>query len=118
MHPQVSWIISRQAALAIVLAIIGWAFGDENVAASVLIGGSIGVIANLGYVLRAMRLTAGADPVKVYRAQAAGEGLKFLLTLVGFALVFLGFKEVAVLPLFLGYASTFVIYWMALLKQR
>ncbi len=41
-----------------------------------------------------------------------------MLTLIGFALVFLGYKTVAVLPLFLGYASTFVIYWMALLKQR
>jgi len=44
--------------------------------------------------------------------------LKFVLTLGGFALVFLQYKEVAVLPLFLGYTSTFVIYWLALLKRR
>lgn len=118
MHPQVSWIISRQAALTIVLGILAWAIFSVTAAISVLIGGSIGVIANLGYVLRAMRMNAGLDPVKAYRAQTAGEGFKFLLTLIGFALVFLKFKEVAVLPLFLGYASTFVIYWMALLKQR
>lgn len=118
MHAQVSWIISRQAALTIVLAILAWPFVSANAAVSVLIGGSIGVFANLGYVLRAMRMTSGADPVKAYRAQAAGEGLKLALTFAGFALVFWGYKEVAVLPLFLGYASTFVIYWMALLKQR
>ena len=118
MHPQVSWILSRQAALAIILAVAAGLFVNVNAAVSVLIGGSIGLIANLGYVLRAMRMSSGADPVKAYQAQAAGEGLKFLLTLVGFALVFLGYKGVAVLPLFLGYASTFVIYWMALLKQR
>ncbi len=118
MHPQVSWILSRQAALAIILAVAAGLFVNVNAAVSVLIGGSIGVIANLGYVLRAMRMSSGADPVKAYQAQAAGEGFKFLLTLVGFALVFLGYKGVAVLPLFLGYASTFVIYWMALLKQR
>lgn len=118
MHPQVSWILSRQAALTIVLAIGAWLFVDANAAVSVLIGGSIGFIANLGYVLRAMRMSSGSDPIKVYRAQAAGEGFKFVLTLAGFALVFLGYKEVAVLPLFLGYTSTFVIYWMALLKQR
>jgi ATP synthase protein I len=100
------------------LAVIVWVAIDVNAAVSVLIGGSIGFIANLGYVLRAMRMRRGSDPVKVYRAQAAGEGLKFVLTLAGFALVFLGYKEVAVLPLFLGYASTFVIYWLALLKQR
>lgn len=118
MHPQVSWILSRQAALATILAIVAGLFFSANAAVSVLIGGSIGFIANLGYVLRALRMGSSTDPVKVYQAQAAGEGFKFLLTLGGFALVFLGYKEVAVLPLFLGYASTFVIYWMALLKNR
>lgn len=118
MPTQVSWIISRQAALAILLALGAWGLFGANEAASVLVGGSIGVIANLGYVLRAIRMTDDRDPVKAYRAQAAGEGFKFVLTLAGFALVFVGYKEVAVLPLFLGYASTFVIFWMALLKQR
>lgn len=65
-----------------------------------------------------MRMTSGTDPVKAYRAQAAGEGFKFVLTLIGFALVFMKYKEVAALPLFLGYASTFVIFWMALLRKR
>jgi len=118
LHPQVSWILSRQAALTLALAVVASLLVDANAAVSVLIGGSIGIIANLGYVLRALRMSSGNDPVKSYRAQAAGEGFKFLLTLVGFALVFLGYKGVAVLPLFLGYASTFVIYWMALLKNR
>ena len=118
MHPQVSWIISRQVALAIILAIVAGVVFGVNAAVSLVIGGSIGIVANLGYVLRAMRMSNGSDPVKAYRAQAAGEGFKFALTLVGFALVFLQYKEVAVLPLFLGYTSTFVIYWMALLKQR
>lgn len=90
MPDQVVWILSRQAALAIALGVIVWGFVDVHSAVSVLIGGSIGVIANLGYVLRAMRLTSGSDPVKLYRAQAAGEGFKFLLTLAGFALVFWG----------------------------
>jgi ATP synthase protein I len=118
LHPQVSWILSRQAALVIVLASIASVVFNVNAAVSVLIGGSIGLVANFGYVLRALRMSAGSDPVKVYRAQAAGERLKFVLTLAGFALVFLQYKEVAVLPLFLGYTSTFVIYWLALLKRR
>jgi ATP synthase protein I len=118
LHPHVSWILSRQAALAIILAVVAWVFASGNAAVSILIGGSIGIIANLGYVLRAMRMTTGDDPLRQYRAQSAGEGLKFALTFAGFALVFWGFKEVSALPLFLGYASTFVIFWMALLKQR
>ena len=118
LHPHVSWILSRQAALVMLLAIIVWAFANGNAAVSTLIGGSIGIIANLGYVLRAMRMTTGDDPIRLYQAQSAGEGLKFALTFAGFALVFWGYKEVSPLPLFLGYASTFVIFWVALLKQR
>lgn len=118
MHPQISWILGCQAALVIILAGGAGVVGGANVALSVLAGGLIGVVANAGYVLRATRLGSCLDPVKAYRAQAAGEGFKFLLTLAGFALVFLKFKEVAVLPLFLGYVSTFVIFWVALLKKR
>jgi ATP synthase protein I len=114
----VSWILSTQAALAIVLAAVAWAVAGNDAAISTLIGGSIGIVANLGYVLRAMKMSGDGDPLKVYRAQAAGEGLKFGLTIAGFVLVFWGYKEVAALPLFLGYASTFVIFWVALLKQR
>jgi len=117
-HPHVSWILSRQAALAILLATIAWVLVSSNAAVSILIGGSIGIIANAGYALRAMRMSTGNDPLRQYRAQSAGEGLKFALTFAGFALVFWGYKEVAALPLFLGYASTFAIFWVALLKQR
>jgi len=118
LHPQVSWILSRQAALVVVLALVAGVAVDVNAAVSVLSGGAIGLVANLGYVLRALRMGAENNPVKVYKAQAAGERLKFVLTLAGFALVFLQYKEVAVLALFLGYTSTFVIYWLALLKRR
>ena len=117
-HPHVSWILSRQAALALLLGVVTWVSVGSNAAISTLIGGSIGIIANAGYVLRAMRVSSGDDPLRLYRAQSAGEGLKFALTFAGFALVFWGYREVAALPLFLGYASTFVIFWMALLKQR
>ena len=118
MHPHVVWILSRQAALVIVLALVAGVVVSRNAAISLLIGGGVGIVANAGYVLRALRVTTDSNPLKAYRAQAAGEGLKFALTLAGFALVFWGYKEVAALPLFLGYASTIVIFWVALLKQR
>ena len=118
MHPHVIWILSRQAALAILLGVITWVLVGSNAAVTILIGGSIGSSANAGYVLRAMRVSTGDDPLRLYGAQSAGEGLKFALTFAGFALVFWGYKEVAALPLFLGYASTFAIFWVALLKQR
>jgi ATP synthase protein I len=118
LHPQVRWILSCQVALATFLGLIAWGTAGGGAAISMWLGGAIGVIANAGYVWRAMRMAPGNDPLKVYRAQAAGEALKFALTILLFALVFMKYREVAALPLFLGYASTFVIYWVALLKQR
>lgn len=122
MHPQVRWIISWQAALTLFIALIAAVQGGENAGLSALAGGGIGVAANLLYVWRAMRRSvdqAGKpDPMRAYRGQAAGEAYKFAATLGGFALVFVGYKSVAPIPLFVGYVATFVIYWLALARQR
>lgn len=122
MHPQVRWIIGWQVALTLLVASIAAASGGANAALSAMAGGGIGVVANLLYVWRAMRLSVDAagkpDAMRAYRGQAAGEAYKFAATLGGFALVFVGYKDVAPIPLFVGYASTFVIYWLALIRRR
>ena len=122
MHPQVRWIIGWQVALTLLVAGVAAVWGGANAALSAVAGGSIGVVANLLYVWRAMRLSVDAtgkpDPMRAYRGQAAGEAYKFAATLGGFALVFVAYKGVAPIPLFVGYASTFVIYWLALARRR
>lgn len=122
MHPQVRWIIGWQVALTLLVASAAAVWGGANAALSAVAGGSIGVVANLLYVWRAMRLSVDAtgkpDPMRAYRGQAAGEAYKFAATLGGFALVFVGYQGVAPIPLFVGYASTFVIYWLALVRRR
>ena len=122
MHPQVRWIIGWQVALTLAIALVAAVQGGTNAALSALAGGSIGVVANLLYVWRAMRLSVDAagqpDPMRAYRGQAAGEAYKFAATLAGFALVFVSYKSVAPIPLFAGYASTFVIFWLALVRRR
>ncbi|MDP2811188.1 MAG: ATP synthase subunit I [Rhodocyclaceae bacterium] len=117
--PQVRWILSRQAGFAAALATGAWAWVDGNAAVSVLAGGACGILANLAYAWRAtcnVRLAGVGAPVSAFRAQAAGEAYKFAATLALFALIFVFYKKVAPLPLFLGYISTFAIFWMALLK--
>lgn len=122
MHPQVRWIIGWQAALTLIVAAVAAVQGGTNAALSALAGGGIGVVANLLYVWRAMRLSVdeagNTDPMRAYRGQAAGEAVKFAATLAGFFLVFVSYKSVAPIPLFVGYASTFVIYWLALVRRR
>jgi ATP synthase protein I len=48
----------------------------------------------------------------------AAEGYKFAVTLLLFGLVFKSYAQLVALPLFLAYAATIVVYWMALLKQH
>ncbi len=84
---------------------------------SALLGGAIGILSGAAYAWRAMRSDA-AGPKKAYQAQLLGEAYKFLVTVLLFGAVFLGCPDVAVGPLFVAYAFTFAVYWMALLKQR
>lgn len=110
-------MLSRQAATTLCAATVAGAIGGAGAAVSALLGGGIGMLGALAYAWRALR-GGETDPKRAYRAQLLGETYKLAVVLGGFALVFLGYKNVAALPLFLGFALTVVVYWMALLKTR
>lgn len=119
MHPQVRWVLSRQVLVTLVAGLVaGFALG-LHAAISAVIGGGVGVLSGGAYVWRAFRVSAGvgSDPKKAFHAQVAGEGYKFAVTLLLFALVFKSYGQLAALPLFLAYAATIVVYWIALLKR-
>jgi len=116
MPREARWVLSRQLGLAVVLSGMAALLSGGLAAISVLAGGLIGVLANAAYVFRGLKMVSGTDPRQLFRAQIAAEAFKILVSLALFALVFAGFRGVSALPLFLGYISTFVIYWAALLK--
>jgi ATP synthase protein I len=123
LHPQVRWVIGWQVVLTVVVAAVVAVWSGTNAALSALVGGGIGVVANLLYVWRAMHRpvrdeSEKSDPARAYRNQAAGEAYKLAATLGGFALVIVSYKDIAPIPMFVGYASTFVIYWLALARRR
>jgi ATP synthase protein I len=91
-----------------------------DAAVSALLGGGIAMASALAYVWRALRPSgqAGADAKRRFNAQVAAEGYKFAVTLLLFAVVFKSYAQLAALPLFLAYAATVVVYWMALLRQQ
>jgi len=117
MHPDVIWVLRRQGLATSCVVVMAWLVGGMNTAVSALLGGGIGMLGAFAYAWRALR-GEETDPQKSYRAQMLGETYKFAVVLGGFALVFVGFKEVAVLPLFLGFVLTVAVYWAALLKTR
>jgi F0F1-type ATP synthase assembly protein I len=117
MHSQVRWVLSRQMLLTAGGAALAGLAGGSGAAMAALVGGGIGVLAGAAYVWRAMRPGEG-EPGKLYRAQMLGEGYKFAVTLGLFVLVFVNWRDVPALPLFLAYILTFGVYWVALLKKR
>lgn len=117
MRPELRWLLKWQCAIALCAAGVAGLFGGTNAAVSALIGGGIGILGAVAYIWRAFR-QGEPDPAKLYRAQLLGETYKFAVILGGFALAFIGFKDLAALPLFLGFALTAVVYLMALLKTR
>ncbi len=103
--------------VALSVAVIAGLAGGLQSALSALAGGGIGVMGSMAYAWRAMRRDA-TSPKKAHQAQMLAEAYKFAVTVLLFGAVFLYYKEVVALPLFTTFALTFVVYWMALLKQR
>jgi ATP synthase protein I len=100
--------------------LLAWMVLGFNAAVSAVLGGGIAVASAFAYAWRAVRPPGqtGNDARVAFRGQVAGEGYKFAVTLLLFTVVFKGYAQLAALPLFLAYAATVVVYWMALLRQQ
>ena len=121
MHFQVRWVLGGQVFVTLMSGLIAGSALGLHAAISALLGGFIGVLSASAYVWRALRKSRGAvssNPKEAFHAQVAGEAYKFAVTLLLFALVFKMYGQLVALPFFLAYAATFIVYWIALLKQR
>jgi ATP synthase protein I len=116
---------ARRAAMKLVLAqfaatlIIAVSFSIGSGApagASALIGGGIGAAASLAMALIMFRSASGADPQRIVRSAYRGELVKLALTVL-LIVAALKWVDLAVLPFFVAYAATFVVYWVALVKS-
>lgn len=117
MHPVVRWVLIWQAVTTGLVALLSVAItGGLSAAVSALIGGGIGIASGAAYAWRALR-KGSAEPRRAFQAQVLGEGYKFAVTIFLFALVFVGYRDLVAMPMFVAYVLTFVVYWAALLKH-
>jgi F0F1-type ATP synthase assembly protein I len=112
----VRWVLGGQVVLTAVLAVIAGMFGGLTAAGSLAAGGMIGFLGNLAYVWRAMR--PESDPAKALKAQVVAEFYKFAVSAALFALIFTTIKGVSVVLVFVGFGTTFVIHWLAMLRRN
>ena len=112
----VRWVLGRQLVLTAVLAgVAGW-WGGVMAALSLAAGGLIGFLANLAYVWRALR--PESDPAQALKSQVVAELYKFAVAVTLFAVIFATFRNVVVVLVFVGFGTTFLIHWFAMLRRN
>jgi len=109
-------LVLAQIAATLIIAVLFLIGSGARAGASALIGGGIGVAASLAMVMIMFRRVSGADPRGVMRSAYRGEAVKLALTVL-LIVAALKLVELAVLPFFVAYTATFVVYWIALVKS-
>ena len=92
------------ALLAALIIFIGW---ETNAALSALAGGAVAVLPNFVFALYAFRYMGASKANQAYTSLKRGNGLKFMLTIVLFALI-LKSTTVVLVPFFCVYV--FVLF--------
>lgn len=112
----VRWVLGGQLILTAGLAAIAGVWSGAMAAVSLAAGGLIGFLANLAYVWRAMQ--PENDPAKALKGQIVAEFYKFAVAVTLFAMVFATFRNLVVVMVFVGFGTTFVIHWFAMLRRN
>ena len=108
-------VVLAQAVVTVTVALGAGALVDRRAALSALLGGGI---ATLGSLVMAGLVFGGGpalNPQRVLGAFYLGEAVKVALVIVLFVLV-LKWVNVAPLAMFVAFAATFLVYWIALVR--
>jgi ATP synthase protein I len=108
-------VVLAQAAVTVTAALCAWGLADRRAALSALLGGGI---ATCGSLVMAALVFGGATAMNAQRVLGlfyVGEAVKVALVIVLFVMA-LEWVNVAPLAMFLAFAATFLVYWIALVS--
>lgn len=106
-------VVLAQAAVTATAALCAWGLADRRAALSAFLGGGI---ATLGSLVMAGLVFGGGKGMEAQRVLGTfylGEAVKVLVVIVLFVLT-LKWVNVAPLAMFVAFAATFLVYWIAL----
>ncbi len=106
-------VVLAQAAVAITAALCAFGLADRRAALSALVGGGI---ATLGSLVMAGLVFGGGkamEPQRVLGTFYLGEAVKVVVVIALFVMT-LKWVNVAPLAMFVAFAATFLVYWIAL----
>lgn len=107
------WLL--QLGVVVVIATLLWWF-NHTVAYSVLFGGLIYIVPNVYFALYAFRYRGARSASLMVNGFYRGEKGKFLLSCIGFAVVFTWVNPLNPAALFITYLSLTVLQWVVLSK--
>ncbi len=110
-------LVWSQIGVTAVAAIIVGAFAGWSSGRSVVLGGMAVFVPTALGALR-MVLTRSATPQSALRTQVSAQALKWVATVMVFGAVFIVFRDVQALWVFLGFGVVHLAYWLALLLER
>ena len=102
-----------QILLTALLAVKAYFIFNAGFAVSLGTGGLIGIVAGSYQAQRMLRVDAGKDPAAFMRGLWISEVVKIVLTVALFVLA-IRLLNVQMVPTIIGYAATYVVYWVAL----
>lgn len=105
-------LVGFQAGLVFLVSLIVFIGWGEMAGISALCGGVIATLPNGVYALYAFRFSGARQTQQVYASLKRGVALKYLLTIVLFALVFKT-TFVVLFPLFIVYTLAMAANWFA-----
>lgn len=116
MDSRIVRILGLKIGLTLLISLALFIINGLLPATSSAAGGAISFLASLAYALRCQM--GGYDAESRLRAHFAAERMKFLVTGLGFALVFILFKDLRLPEFFLTYIATLLVYFAALALDR
>lgn len=110
-------VIARQVGITALVALAAWFAAGRSAAVSAFWGGTCAWVPALAYLWRA-RMVRDQQPRTVLRAQYAGEGMKFAVSLLMFQQVFTRLDTLVPPAFFAAFAAAQLGYFVALLRDR
>jgi ATP synthase protein I len=108
-------VVLGQALVSVIAGLCAWGIAGAHAGWSALIGGGIATVGSLVMAALVFGIGAAHDAQRVLGAFYLGEGAKVALVIVLFVVV-LRNVNVAPLAMFVAFAATFLVYWIALLS--
>ncbi|CAL1240328.1 ATP synthase subunit I [Candidatus Methylocalor cossyra] len=112
----IRWILRTQLLASGSIALLMLAFWGWPEARSAFLGGLAAFLPNIYFAIKFGRPHATRTAGQIVRSFYLGETIKLITTAAAFVLIF-QLPEIKSIPLFIGFGSVLMVYWLALLLR-